>query len=187
MICDKKCFAFDVLKKRAFSQWVISSFCCWMFNVYGGNRGVKMSYETFLFTQAQPLCLLTFRNFIQVFYSFLRWCLSAAISKEKSVKKDLHQNNGWCLIYLLIIEFALNICNPLKPICIHPRFSWDAKLPLPLFTVRGITKPQTHCTSALNIPPAADYDPTSKFTLLNTAPWRDNTQELELAPKNGRY
>ena len=107
--------------------------------------------------------------------------------KKNLAKKDLHQNNGWCLIYLLIIEFALNICNPLKPICIHPRFSWDAKLPLPLFTVSGITKPQTHCTSALNIPPAADYDPTSKFTLLNTTPWWDNTQELELAPKNGRY
>ena len=175
-------------KKRAFSQWVISSFCCWMFNVYGGNRGVKMSYKTFLFTQAQLLCLLTFRNFIQVSIPFWGGACQLWSQKKNLAKKDLHQNNGWCLIYLLIIEFALNICNPLKPICIHPRFSWDAKLPLPLFTVRGITKPQTHCASALNIPPAAaDYDPTSKFTLLNTAPWRDNTQELELAPKNGRY
>ena len=170
------------IKKRAFSQWVISYFCCWMFNVYGGNRGVKMSYETFLFTQA-----LTFRNFIQVSIPFWGGACQLRSQKKNLAKKDLHQNNGWCLIYLFIIEFALNICNPLKPICIHPRFSWDAKLPLPLFTVRGITKPQTHCASALNIPPAADYDPTSKFTLLNTAPWRDNTQELELAPKNGRY
>ena len=109
-----------------------------MFNVYGGNRGVKMSYETFLFTQAQPLCLLTFRNFIQVFYSFLRWCLSAAISKEKSVKKDLRQNNSWCLIYLLIIEFALNICNALKLREVCGKSKWKFKM---AFAIRRPTIP----------------------------------------------
>ena len=39
-------------------------------------------------------------------------------------------------------------------------------------------------------PTCSDCDPTSKFTLLNTTPWRDNTQEPELqgkVPNNGRY
>ena len=42
--------------------------------------------------------------------------------KKNLAKKDLRLNNSWCLIYLLIIEFALNICNALKPICIHTDF-----------------------------------------------------------------